>query len=232
MPSYEFRAFDSAETTLQLRGAAQRYTALAGLDTGSWLLARAGLLEGKQATIHWEELSSFAEEFPEIDAKRERFVIDGDRITCSGAMAAFDMALHLIAEAQGKMLALEVAQVFMTRVSSWSEVSDERAAGKTVNRAVAFMQENLEYPLPITIVAKHVGCSQKTLETRMKAELDAGPQAVYRRLRLILARKLVVETDQSIGEIACRCGYENASAMTRAFKAEYGHTPTACRKLG
>ena len=66
----------------------------------------------------------------------------------------------------------------------------------------------------------------------MKAELDVGPQAVYRRLRLNLARKLVTETDQSIGEIASRCGYENASAMTRAFKAEYGQTPTACRKSG
>ena len=232
MPSYGFRAIDGPEITTQLRRAARRYRKLAGLDTGSWLLARAGLLEGYTATIHWEELSSFAEEFPDIEVKRERFVLDGDRITCSGAMAAFDLTMHLISEAHGTMLAIEVAQLFMTRDSARSHASDQRVGSKSVNRAISLMQENLEHPLPIAAVAKHVGCSQKTLETRMKAELDAGPQAVYQRLRLNLARKLVAETDQSVSEIAGRCGYENASAMTRAFKREFGITPRDLRNKG
>jgi transcriptional regulator GlxA family with amidase domain len=229
MPSYGFRALDSPEITKQLRSAAGRYDTLAGFDTGSWLLARAGLLEGHQATIHWEEVSSFAEAFPDIDIKRERFILDGNRITCSGAMAAFDLTMHLISEAHGKMLALEVAQLFMTRDSARSHVSDVAVSGKSVDRAVSYMHENLEQPLAISAVAKYVGCSQKTLETRMKAELGANPQAVYLRLRMNLARKLVVDSDQSIGEIASRCGYENASAMTRAFKAAFGVTPRKLR---
>ncbi|MCI5098626.1 MAG: GlxA family transcriptional regulator [Rhodobacteraceae bacterium] len=232
MPSYGFRAIDGPEITTQLRRAARHYRKLAGLDTGSWLLARAGLLEGYTATIHWEELSSFAEEFPDIEVKRERFVLDGDRITCSGAMAAFDLTMHLISEAHGTMLAIEVAQLFMTRDSARSHASDQRVGSKSVNRAISLMQENLEHPLPIAAVARHVGCSQKTLETRMKAELDAGPQAVYQRLRLNLARKLVAETDQSVSEIAGRCGYENASAMTRAFKREFSITPRDLRNKG
>jgi transcriptional regulator GlxA family with amidase domain len=232
MPSYGFRAIDGPEITTQLRRAARHYRKLAGLDTGSWLLARAGLLEGYTATIHWEELSSFAEEFPDIEVKRERFVLDGDRITCSGAMAAFDLTMHLISEAHGTMLAIEVAQLFMTRDSARSHASDQRVGSKSVNRAISLMQANLEHPLPIAAVAKHVGCSQKTLETRMKAELDAGPQAVYQRLRLNLARKLVAETDQSVSEIAGRCGYENASAMTRAFKREFSITPRDLRNKG
>ncbi len=232
MPSYGFRAIDGPEITIQLRRAARHYRKLAGLDTGSWLLARAGLLEGYTATIHWEELSSFAEEFPDIEVKRERFVLDGDRITCSGAMAAFDLTMHLISEAHGTMLAIEVAQLFMTRDSARSHASDQRVGSKSVNRAISLMQENLEHPLPIAAVARHVGCSQKTLETRMKAELDAGPQAVYQRLRLNLARKLVAETDQSVSEIAGRCGYENASAMTRAFKREFSITPRDLRNKG
>ena len=232
MPSYGFRAIDGPEITTQLRRAARHYRKLAGLDTGSWLLARAGLLEGYTATIHWEELSSFAEEFPDIEVKRERFVLDGDRITCSGAMAAFDLTMHLISEAHGTMLAIEVAQLFMTRDSARSHASDQRVGSKSVNRAISLMQENLEHPLPIAAVARHVGCSQKTLETRMKAELEAGPQAVYQRLRLNLARKLVAETDQSVSEIAGRCGYENASAMTRAFKREFAITPRDLRNKG
>jgi transcriptional regulator GlxA family with amidase domain len=232
MPSYGFRAIDGPETTTQLRRAARRYRKLAGLDTGSWLLARAGLLEGYAATIHWEELSSFAEEFPDIEVKRERFVLDGDRITCSGAMAAFDLTMHMISEAHGTMLAIEVAQLFMTRDSARSHASDQRIGSRSVNRAISLMQENLEHPLPIAAVARHVGCSQKTLETRMKAELDAAPQAVYQRLRLNLARKLVSETDQSVSEVAGRCGYENASAMTRAFKRAFGITPRDLRNKG
>jgi len=232
LPSYGFRAIDRPKVSTQLRSAASRYKQLAGLDTGSWLLARAGLLEGKEATIHWEELTSFAEEFPEIEVRRERFVCDGDRITCSGAMAAFDLAMHLIAEAHGKMLSIEVAQLFMVRDSARSHASSQTIRNRSVNRAIALMQENLETPLPITAIAKQVGCSQKTLETRMKAELDAGPQAVYQRLRLNLAHKLVQDSGQTVSEIAGRCGYENASAMTRAFKREFGTTPRHLRYSG
>jgi transcriptional regulator GlxA family with amidase domain len=229
MPSYGFRDLDGPSISKQLRMAAGRYDKLAGFDTGSWLLASAGLLEGYQATIHWEEISSFAEAFPDIDIRRERFILDGNRITCSGAMAAFDLILHLISETHGQMLAIEVKQLFMTRDSSRSYVSDIAVGGKSVDKAVSYMNENLEHPLPIPRVAKYVGCSQKTLETRMKAELGAGPQSVYQRLRLNLARKLVEDTDQSIAEVASRCGYENASAMTRAFKATFGITPRRLR---
>lgn len=230
MPSYGFRAIDGPEVITQLRRAARRYQKLAGLDTGSWLLARAGLLQGYQATIHWDELSSFAEEFPDIEVKRERFVLDGDRITCSGAMAAFDLTMHLISKAYGKMLAIEVAQLFMSKESAQSHQPIQTVENKSVNMALSLMQENLEHPLPITTIARHVGCSQKTLETRMIANLDAGPQTVYRRLRLNLARKLVSETDQSVSEVAGRCGYENASAMTRAFKREFGLSPRDLRR--
>jgi len=232
MPSYGFRAINSPEVTKSLRIAARKYDTMAGLDTGSWLLAQAGLLEGYRATIHWEELSSFAETFPEIDVRRERYVLDDDRVTCSGAMAAFDLTMHLIADSHGEMLAIEVAQLFMTRETSWSFSAGTRVGGKAVSRAISFMQEHLEYPLPIADIAKYVGCSQKTLETRMRTELNASPQSVYVRFRLNLARKLVVETDQTISEIAARSGYENASAMTRAFKATFGVTPRNLRYHG
>lgn len=232
MPSYRFRDFANANTSRQLRRAANQYGIMAGLDTGSWLLAKAGLLEGYQATIHWEELSAFAETFPTIDARRERFVIDGNRITCSGAMAAFDLTLHLISEGHGEMLAIEVAQLFMTIGSAHAHSLNFRVGTKTSDKAISCMQENLETPLPISEIAKYVGCSQKTLENRMKTTLKASPQSVYLRLRLNLARKLVSETDQSISEIAGRCGYENASAMTRAFKAKFGQTPRNLRTQG
>ena len=232
MPSYGYRAWDRWDTIRGLKGAAKRYDTLAGLDTGSWLLASAGLLDGYRATIHWEELTGFAEAFPLVDSLRERFVIDRDRITCSGAMAAFDLIMHLIGEGNGQLLAMEVAQLFMTRDSARSHRSQASTSSKLVDRALSVMQGNLESPLAIGRIAQQAGCTQKSLETRMKQELKATPQAVYRRLRLNLARKLVCETDQPISEIASRCGYDNASAMTRAFKTEFDQTPRMLRNPG
>lgn len=229
MPSYGFRGLESWVVSKHLRAAKSRYTGLGGLDTGSWLLARAGLLEGYRATIHWDELTSFAEAFPNVNVQRERFIIDGDRITCSGAMAAFDLVLHLIGETQGAILAMEVAHMFMTRDSARSHAPEIAGQSKTVNRAIAIMQAQLENPHTIAQIAQRVGVSQKTLEIRMRAEMKATPQRVYRRLRLNLAHKLVLEADFTISEIAGRCGYENASAMTRAFKSEFAQPPRKLR---
>lgn len=229
MPSYGFRAYGGWQTQAGLRSAAQRFETLVGLDTGSWLLARAGLLDGHRATIHWEELVGFTERFPEVQAVRERYVIDGNRITCSGAMAAFDLVLHLIGRDQGQALALEVSQMFMTRDSARSHSGGAGATSSSVNATLALMQEHLETPLPVSEIARRVGQSQKTLSVRMQAELGAGPAQVYRRLRLNLARKLVSETDLSIREIALRAGYDDPSALTRAFRAEFGTTPRALR---
>ncbi|MEL6571652.1 MAG: GlxA family transcriptional regulator [Pseudomonadota bacterium] len=228
MPSYGFRDLDRGKMPAQMRQAARRYRCLIGMDTGSWLLARAGLLDDRRATIHWEELTGFAEAFPQVDVVRERYVLEGDRITCSGAMAAFDLVLHMIGVQHGALLAVEVAQLFMTRDSARSHASAPRGS-RIVDRALTIMQAHLEDPLTIGQVAKQLGVTQKRLETRMQAEMQCTPQQMYRRLRLNLARKLVLDTDLSVSEIALRSGYENASAMTRAYRSEFAQTPRDMR---
>ena len=199
------------------------------LDTGSWLLARAGLLDDCRATIHWDELSRFEEEFPNVDVVQERFVIDGNRMTSSGAMAAFDLADALIRADHGPLLSMEVAHLLMNRGAPQAYSLPMKSEDTLVNRVLRIMQDTIEAPLRIQDIARQMGCSQKKIETRVLAELGTTPRALYRRLRLNLARKLASETDQSVAEIASRCGYENASAMTRAFRAEFGQTPTAFR---
>ncbi|MEY8842064.1 GlxA family transcriptional regulator [Cribrihabitans sp. XS_ASV171] len=231
MPSYGFRDHANWAAQAGLRAAARRFGTLVGLDTGSWLMAEARLLDGYRATIHWEEITGFAERFPQVGVERERFVIDRDRITCSGAMAAFDMVMEFIARDHGQALALEVAQLFMTRDSARSH-GGMAASSSVVNRALALMQEQLEDPLPIPEIARRLGRTQKALETRMRADLGAGPAVVYRRLRLNLARKLAVETALPVSEIALRSGYADASAMTRAFREEFGLSPSALRRRG
>ncbi|WP_171232060.1 GlxA family transcriptional regulator [Ruegeria sp. HKCCA4812] len=229
MPSYGYRKLDTRATTRIVLDAAKKHRQVAGLDTGSWLLARAGLLDEHRATIHWDELSRFEESFPAVDAVQERYVIDGNRLTCSGAMAAFDLASALIRRDHGPLLSMEVGHLLMSRNGQDHYPLPLKSEDTLVNRALAVMQANLETPLSIRELARKIGCSQKRIEMRVQAELKTTPQALYRRLRLNLARNLAEDTEQSIAEIAGRCGYENASAMTRAFKAEFGQTPTAFR---
>ncbi|WP_050603920.1 GlxA family transcriptional regulator [Ruegeria sp. 6PALISEP08] len=229
MPSYGFLKLDTRATARAILAASKRHRQVAGLDTGSWLLARAGLLDERRATIHWDEISRFEESFPAVDTVRERYVMDGNRLTCSGAMAAFDLASALIRHDHGPLLSMEVAHLLMSRNGRDPYALPLKSEDTVVNRALGVMQANIEAPLSIAQVARRIGCSQKRIETRVRTELKTTPQALYRRLRLTLARNLAENTEQSIAEIAGRCGYENASAMTRAFKAEFGQTPTAFR---
>lgn len=230
LPSYGFRELATPICLAALRSASSRYEILAGLDTGSWLLAEAGLLTNRRATVHWHELDGFAERFPDVDVERERFVIDGDRITCGGAMAAFDLVSQLIATHHGEALRLEVGLMFM------HEGTVGRGAGLPVvprsgaiQRSIALMRENLEEPLSVVALAQRVGQTQRRLEQGFRRELGATPRTVYRRLRLLSARKMVGETDLPVAEIAVRCGYANPGAMTRAFAAEFGLTPRTIR---
>ncbi|WP_299613422.1 GlxA family transcriptional regulator [uncultured Tateyamaria sp.] len=230
MPSYGIRELDRPDVVRAIRRAAANAEIVGGFDTGSWLLGRAGLLDGYSATLHWDLLDAFAEAFPDVDTARRRYVVDRDRITCSGAMAAFDLVMYLIASAHGPDVALNVAQLFMSRdaVPPLGPIP----AARTVGRAVSLMQDNIEVPLSIPDIAREVGCTQKTLEQRMRATLGMTPTATYRRQRLHAAMRLVQGTELPVAEIASRCGYENASAMTRAFKSVFGQSPHTMRQDG
>jgi transcriptional regulator GlxA family with amidase domain len=228
MPSYGVRDFATEPVMRGIRSAADRFEIMAGLDMGSWLLAKAGLLKGLRATIHWDELTAFAEAFPDVSVVRERFVVAGNRITCSGAMASFDLILHLMAQSHGAALVLEVEQLFMARA-----VSNTMPAGsgrlRLSRAAVAVMQENLETPLSMPDVARHMRCSQRKLEQTVRADFGTTPQQLYKGLRLNFARRLAETTDLPLAEVALRSGYRDASAMTRAFRQHFGQTAGQAR---
>ena len=229
MPSYGHLEMARPTVIRTLRAAARRYKVIAGFDTGSWLMAEAGLLDGRKATIHWDELEAFREKFTEVTVQRARYVVDEDRMTSSGAMAAFDLLLRLIGDRHGTATALEVASIFMQTDAAvrTSPVGNYRS--KTTSKALALMQQHLEDPLPLPGIARMLGTSQKQLEARFRLDLGAPPKTVYQRLRLGLARRLVEETDLSVSEITIRSGYQNSSAMTRAFRAEFGASPREIR---
>lgn len=231
MPSYGHDTLDSPQLRRQLRAAAGRFDMMAGLDTGSLLLAAAGLLDGYRATAHWDVLSHLAEGYPQVEVQDHRFVIDRNRASCGGATTTLELMLELIERHHGATLALEVSALFMfgerdpqtNPLRRWPEDQVLRAAA-------ALMRRNVEQPLPIAEIAKQLKISQRRLEQIAQEEVGQTPAQVYRRIRLAEARRRLEQTRESVAEIALRCGYMDPTAMTRAFRAEYGISPRGLRK--
>lgn len=231
MPSYDFERHATPALVRALRAAAGRFRTVVGLDTGSYLMAAAGLLDGRRATIHWDEIENLAETFPEVAVIEDRFVLDGNRITCGGTTTTFELMLHLIDLHHGPMLRLEVAALFMHgEADPRADPLIRLTRDRLVQAAVSIMRRNIETPLAMAEIAARLRLSQRGLETHFARETGMTPRAVYGALRLRQARLLVERTTLSVAEIATRCGYADASAMTRAFRREFGQPPTAIRR--
>ena len=235
LASYGYQNHDSTLVRQALHRASSKAATVVGLDTAPWLLASAGLLDGRHATVHWDVIDSFAETFLSLNIEQRRVVYDGNRITCAGAMSALDLTLTLIAEHLGQAMRLDIAHLFMqpdtTRDCRQRAARDDPQlrdppANRLIRDAVQVMRDTTETPLSLAQLAKVVSCPAKTLERRFKASLHAPPGKVYRHLRLSKAAQLIETTTLPVAEIALRCGYDSPSAFSRAFKARYGITPT------
>ncbi len=236
LSSYDYRRQSTPLLLTQLRRAARKVGVVGGLDTGSFLLAQAGLLDGHRATIHWQEMDAFQEQFPQVKTVADRFVIDRNRITAGGATTALDLMLHLIGERHGEALRLDVSALFIyDRPHAGGDpqralhLAPAPAQAPAVASAIGIMEANLEEPLSIGEVGRRSGCTQRELERRFRRALDATPLFYYRHLRLAAARRMVLETERRVSEIAVRTGFGSASALTRAFREHFGDTPRSVR---
>lgn len=230
MPSYGYRDFTRAPILRRLRAAARRSEAVVGLDTGSLVLAAAGLLDGYRATSHWDVLTEFEESYPEVRVVRDRFVIDRDRLSCGGATTTMELMLELIARHHGPMLSLDVGALFMHGERPGAGPILPGVAGdRVVRAAAALMRRHLEQPLSIPDIARHLGLSQRGLEQRCLTAAGHSPQALYALIRMSEAQRLVQDTPLSVAEIAARVGYGDASAMTRRFRNTFGRSPRQMR---
>ncbi len=231
MPSYGHSDYVTPRMNQVLRAARKRFSLLAGLDMGAWLLAAAGLLDGRRATIHWDEFNAFAEAFPDVEVTEKRFVLEDDLATCGGASTAFELTLELIKRHHSPMFALEVSALFMHGDKFNLQDPVQRLSSDTLVRsATALMRRTIEDPMRIPDLARHLKVDQRSLEDRFQQEMNMTPLAVYKAIRLREARRLVELTRMSIAEISERCGYRNTSAMTRAYRLEFGDPPRVHRK--
>ena len=237
LSSFNVDQYGTAHVLGLLRRAARRARAMGGVEAGAWLMARAGLLDGRRATTHWEDLDAFAAAHPEIDVRPDRFVVDGPRFTTGGASPALDMMLHLVRARYGYAIALDVASLFIYDQARGAEdpqrqVSLGRLGWREprLREAVALMEGALAEPLAVAEIASAVGCSPRRLEELFRARLGVGPYGYYLTLRLNAGRRLALETALTMAEIADTTGFSSASAFARAFRSRFGESPGAARR--
>lgn len=208
-----------------------------GISLGTLILARAGLLKEHYCTIHWDSLRAFALEFPQIDLRRDLYCIDRGRLTCGGGTSGMDMMLDLIARVHGKKFAIDVADQFLyTRLRTstegqkmsvqWRYGIDDRRLVK----ALTLMEQNIETPIAMHVVASLVGVSSRQFERLWVQNFDESPSRFYMTLRLKAAQKLLQESTYSLHEVAMQCGFATPSHLGRFYRQLFGHTPGQERK--
>lgn len=230
LASYNHDEHDRRETRRILRSATAKASTVVGLDAGPWLLASAGLLDGRRATIHWDLLDAFSERFLEVRAEREQVLHDGPYMTCAGAMSAMEMTLGLIEHHLGAASRLDVEALFLHGSQSGETRSSQNTSSDPLTkRALQLMRENIEKPLSLAELSHRLSCQPRTLSRRFQTRLGASPGTVYRHMRLAAARKLLESSTLSVSETALRCGYDSPAAMARAIRKYYGLSPTQLR---
>lgn len=221
-----------------LRRLAERRVALGALCTGGYALARAGLLDHCRATIHWENLSAFREEFPRVRISDQLFTIDRDRYTCSGGTAPLDLMLNLIQSRLGPRISQLVSEQFVVdrvRNDTDRQYVPLRAqigiSHRGLIRVAALMEENIEKPLSLEKIAKATGLSRRQIERLFKRDLNCVPKRYYLEMRLKRARELLLQTAMPIMDITTACGFQSPPHFSKCYRNQFGHPPSAERKI-
>ena len=226
------QTIDDKATFAWLRRTERRGCQIGALSTGSYLLAKAGLLNGYRCTIHWENLPGFQEAFPDLEVSPELYEIDRSRITCSGGTASLDLMLTLIAVEHGRDLANQVAEQFIHERIRGNHDHQRMALRSRLGIshpklliAIELMEKNLEEPLPRAELARRAGMSTRQLERLFRKYLTRTPTRYYLELRLHRARILLNQTAMSVLEVALACGFVSASHFSKCYREFFQRTP-------
>jgi transcriptional regulator GlxA family with amidase domain len=216
-----------------LRRERARGVEIGAICSGAWVLAEAGLLEGRRAAIHWEFHDLMEERFPQVQLARSVFVSESSPATAAGGAAASDLMLDLIGRRHGRALALEVAEQMLYAAAMREGDGAQRLSAQARHglrnrhflRAVQLMEETREEPLSCGEIAARVGVSTRHLERLFRAHAGVSPRRYAMDLRLERARRLLNQTEDPVLEIAVACGFASASHFSRAYRARYGVSP-------
>ena len=224
--------YDNPELLKWLRLMARKGVILGAAETGAYVLARAGLLSGHEATIHWHCHQALQESYPDIHLQEQLYTSDRKRMTCAGGTSGLDMMLHHIEQRHSKALAQEVAdQVLHTSTRSGDRPQlraperKQAAIPVMLQNAIRIMEENIEEPIKIPQLTDRVGISQRKLERLFNKYFNCSAVAFYRIVRLQQARMLLTQTDMSVLDICIACGFTSSSYFSKSYTLQFGMRP-------
>ena len=205
---------------------------IGAISTGTYILARAGVLGGHRCTIHWENAAGFIEDFPEIDLRNSLFEIDGNRLTCAGGTSAMDMMLNVIARDHGPDLAIAVSHQFQhERFRTHADLQGsvefffQQTGSWKVATACHFLKVRGAANTSPGDIAEHVGVSQRQLQRLFRKYLDRTPKRYVTELRLQHARELLLSSDLPVAEVVVASGFDSRSNFHAAYRGFFGRSP-------
>lgn len=220
-----------------LREAHRRGARIAGLCSGAFLLAEAGLLDGRSATTHWMYAEELRRRHPAVRVEEDALYIDeGDVLTSAGSAAAIDLCLHIVRSDHGAAAAAEIGRRMVVaphREGGQSQYAPDpppRRGRSGLAPVLDWATERLHEPLTVPRLADRAGMSTRTFGRRFAEEVGTTPLAWLNRLRLARARELLETTDLPVAAIAERSGLGSEERVRRYFARHLGTTPSAYRR--
>jgi len=220
-----------------LRRLARHGSMVGAISSGSFILADAGLLNGRRCTVHWEYADLFHSQFPTLKLSRDLYVVDRSVFTCSGGTAALDMMLHFVSEASAPDIAVAVAEQFIhpqiRKQEDHQRLETHARYGidsPKLVEIIRLMEEAVENPLDIRQIANRAGVSPRQVERLFREQIGASPKTFYLKVRLARARTLLRQTVNPILGIALECGFGSTSHLYHAYKRVFGIAPTDERR--
>ena len=222
-----------------LRQQHARKTLIATYCTGAFLLAEAGLLNGRMATTHWLKARSFQSRYPEVELRASEVLTEQDGILCSGAVTSYqNLALRVVEKMGNARLAAATAKVLLIDVNRASQDSyiDFSRMGRVehddqlVARAQRWMEKHLHEPFHLTTLSRHLAVSERTINRRFKLALGEPPLKHLQTLRIEVAKRLLERPTLSIDAVGERVGYTDMSSFRQLFKRITGVSPGEYRR--
>lgn len=211
---------------------------IGGISSGAFILAEAGLLDGRKCAVHWESHQSLSERFYKVDVTGDIFCIADKVITCAGGVSTLDLMLHQINRFRNEAFARQVADALVypsIRGSDAPARVNVRARtgikNQLIQRSIELMENNIEYPIQICDIGASLGTSTRQLERLFSRYFQMPPSRYYMRLRLREAKSLLTQTDISVIEVALCTGFKNASHFSRCYRQAYQKPPNEQRVL-
>ncbi|MFT5506492.1 MAG: transcriptional regulator GlxA family with amidase domain [Gammaproteobacteria bacterium] len=224
--------FEESSSLNAIKAMARQGVNVGSVSSGSYILAKAGLLDHCCSTIHWENIPVFKELYPQLDVAFSLYEISEGRFTCSGGTAALDMMLKLIEHDHGRILAQDISQQFhhdRIRTGIDSQQMADRidlamSAPKLVD-VINLMESNIEVPLALPVIAKRCNLSLRQIERLFHKYRNVTPSQYYLSLRLTHAKQLLLNTNRSVIDISIATGFETQSYFTACYRKFFGSSP-------